>query len=342
MATQTEQNGKTLGDIARECGVSVMTVSRVLRNRGPVKDSTRSRILEAAERIGYLQGTRSGRPGTPQPASPAVEVVLGRFGRSTPVFYQELLTTIEQELARHHLDCIVRTCNGGYDQFLTLQEAMKRSPASGTMIVGDFLPEHLQAVLRAVPHALLVDHPGDVSLEMDYESISFDNTEAARIAIRHLFSSGRERILLLRGPASHYFSREIEIGYRETLRHCGRNCDEALIAEADFTAEGACTAINDVLARGVSFDAVFTNDEMASGVYRALHQHRIPIPGSVAVCGCDGLPLGRQLFPALTTVVLDYVQIGRMAVDYLLRMKDVPHTSCRTRLVPKLEKREST
>ena len=342
MKTEARLPRRTLDDIGRSCKVSAMTVSRALRNRGPIKDSTRKRILAAAERAGYFQGLKAGRPSAPPQSARAFEVVLGNLGRRIPSFYLELITAIEQHLAQTSHDCLIRTCNGEYDQFLTLCAALKRSSAAGTMLVGDFRAEHLKALLDTVPNALLVDNPGDPALESGYESIGFDNAEAARIAVRHLLSIGRKKILLIRGPASHYFARGTEEGYREALAHAGVPLRDDMIMEADFTADGAYAALAAALSRRLVFDAVYTNDEMAVGVYRALHKHRLVIPDNVAVCGCDGLPIGQQLFPALTTVFLDYKEMGRMSVDRLLQSKGRNAVPCRIKLVPRLEKRGST
>lgn len=118
--------------------------------------------------------------------------------------------------------------------------------------------------------------------------------------------------------------------------------DKKLIIHSDFTAESACSAINTALDTGLKFDAVFTNDEMASGVYRALLERKIMIPDDIAVCGCDGLPLGMHLFPRLTSVALNYEELGRMAVEYILNADRKLSQPYRVQLLPVLEIREST
>ena len=110
----------------------------------------------------------------------------------------------------------------------------------------------------------------------------------------------------------------------------------------DFTADDAYAAMVCALNANMQFDAVFTNDEMASGVYRALQERGLKIPQDVAVCGCDGLPIGTHLFPRLTTVVLDYEALGRMAIKYVLEAGGDHRVPCRVRLLPSLAVREST
>ena len=67
----------------------------------------------------------------------------------------------------------------------------------------------------------------------------------------------------------------------------------------------------------IPFDAVFTNDEMATGVYRVLNEMNLKIPEDVAVCGCDDLPVGKQLYPELTSISLDYGELARYALEHV-------------------------
>ena len=334
---------KTVSSIAAECGVSAMTVSRALRNDVKVKDDTRRQIITVAERLGYIRAPRMGRPAQPGPGQAVrFQLIAGTIGRSMAVFHSQLLTSIEQQLAKCGHECVIRTCNGNYQQFIQLLENLRCSNAEATILVGSFLPEQLTALLDAAPDAILLDNPGDPAVEISHNAFTFDNVEAARIAVRHLLDCGRGRILLLSGTPNHFFSRDIEQGYRDVMFARKLKIDENLILHADFSAESAHDVIADALASGVQFDAVFTNDEMASGVYRALFECGMKIPQNIAVCGCDGLPVGMHLFPRLTTVVLNYDELGRMAVEYMLNADRNRRTPHRVQLLPSLEMREST
>jgi len=237
---------------------------------------------------------------------------------------------------------MIRTCNGDYSQFLQLLENIRHSDADATMILGSLVPEQLRALLEAVPDAVLLDNPGDPSIETPYGSFAFDNVEAARIAVRHLLACGRRKILLVGGIRGHFFTNEIEQGYRETLACRKIGMEEKLIVHTDYTSDGAYTEVSAALKGGLSFDAVFTNDEMSSGVYRALLERGMTIPGDVAVCGCDGLPVGTHLFPRLTTVLLDYEELATMAIRHVLEKDKDSRTHYHVRIIPVLEVREST
>ena len=336
-------NGKTIAEVAHECGVSAMTVSRALRNNSLVKEDTRNRIIATAERLGYIRAPRMGRPTrSDNETKLKIQLVAGTMGRSMSIFHSRLLVSIEQNLSERGCECLIRTCNGEYSQFIQLLENVRNSDVYTTMIIGSFVPEQLKSLLEAIPEAILLDTPGDPSIEIPYASFAFDNIEAARIGVRHLLDCGRRKILLVGGNQGHFFTNEIEQGYRETLGYRKLKIDEKLVLHTDFTSDCACDVVSAALDTGMQFDAVFTNDEMASGVYRSLLGHGLKLPQDVSVCGCDGLPVGTHLFPKLTTVILNYEELASMAIKYILEERKENRIHYRIRLLPTLEVRESS
>ena len=337
-----ESSRITVADIARECGVSVMTVSRALRN-GNVQGETRKRILEAAERLGYHKRNKFGRPaGTTSAGRRYVEVIIGSAARKTFIFHAEILTAIEQELAGMEYDCVVRTCTNDYQQSIQLLKNLQNSDADATIVIGDFDVNQLISLFDLAPDALLLDNPGSPQLTIPYASFCFDNIEAARLATAHLIEHGRRRIILLRGPHGHFFADEIEQGYRMTLRQHNLTVDEALILECDYTIDGAEQVVATALKNGLQFDALFANDEMAIGAIKALNAAKRQIPSDVAICGCDDIPISAHLTPALTTVELDYRKLAQLAVAHIFSENRRIFTECKVRLCPKLKIRASS
>jgi LacI family transcriptional regulator len=334
---KANNKANSIAAIAELCGVSAMTVSRALRGSVQVKEETRRKILEAAERIGYIRRGRLGRPATSgnEPRG-VIEVIIG-YRKQMPMFFSELLAAIESGLCERDFDCMLRTCNGEYDSFNRLCGILGQSSVQGTMIVGEFNAEQFNAMFELRPGCLVVDNPGSSSMSSSYDSICFDDIEAARLAVKYLLDAGKRRIVMIKGRAEHYFSREMEQGYRDALALAGVDFDKKLVLIADFTADGACDALSEAIGHGLKFDAVFTNDEMACGVYRALSDAGLKSPDDVLVCGCDGLPVAKQLFPPLPTVVLDYREMGELAVEYLLDDMEKRKSPRRIRLVPFLD-----
>jgi DNA-binding LacI/PurR family transcriptional regulator len=340
MAKKEEKSIKT---IAKICGVSSMTVSRALRGSDAVKEATRLKIIETAEEIGYIRNPAMGRPVQEEAIKRStVDLVVGTTGKNLSVFSSQLVYSLEQQLIEENCDCILRTYTGEYKQFLNLLKNIRESNSEIIMFIGSFEVEHLKAMLDVCPGALLIDNPGDPSLETIYESFCFDNAEAARIAVRHLLDCGRQNILLVSGEKGHFFSKEIEQGYRDAVSAAGFSVNDDLVVNADFTADSAYAVLKSLFGNAVKFDAVFTNDEMASGVYRAIIENGMKIPQDISVVGCDGLPLGKHLIPKLTTIKLDYEELAKRAIRHLLYDRKLTQTACRLKLLPELEVNESS
>ncbi len=332
----------SIADIAAACGVSAMTVSRALRQNSQVRPQTRETILAKAQELGYMRASRLGRPETSRVASTRkAQLIVGSFGRDPVIFHARLLTSIEQHLAELGYECVIRSSDGNYPVFMRMLEAARHTLTDATLILGNFRPEELNALVLALPGAALVDNPGTDIADCTYSSFAFDNTEAARLGVGHLLERGRKRILLVGGLPEHFFTREVEAGYRATLARYKIPVEESLIRYTDFTADSAAEAVERFLADGGSCDAIFTNDEMATGVYRVLMARHLTIPGDIAVCGCDNLPIGEQLYPPLTTVFLNYDDLAAAAVRHVMA-SSAGYVAVRTRLLPRLQVRQST
>jgi LacI family transcriptional regulator len=334
----------TLAVIAAACKVTSMTVSLALRGDPKVSKETRSLVIETANKLGYRpQNSGRGRPRRPLDQQRlTVDLVWGISLAPVNLFYSQLLISIEQELARRGCDCVMRTCTEDYELFLHLCEILRASTAVATMIMGCFPFKQLQTLVDIVPRPMLVDHTGDSRIAKPYEYVAFDNVEAARLAIRHLVDLGHRKILLITGHKDHYFTRDVEVGYREIFRDWEIPLDPELIHYTDFSAVEAYAVVRRAIESGTAFDAIFTTEEMATGALRALYDKQKRIPDDVSVVGCEGLNSGRHTIPALTTVGLDYKQLGRVAVERVLAEDGTTNVPCRMRLIPSLVVREST
>lgn len=317
-----------------------MTVSRVMRQSPLVSGETRERVLAAAENLGYLKGSRLGRPaGFPEKPRTKVRLICGTPEHGPVIFQMRLLSAVERALTACSCECILYCGTGDYRTFLGLRAAALRSEAQATFIIGDFPEKQLTSLIAAFPGAVLIDNPGSPDSGASFNSFAFDNSAAAKIALAHLADRGYTEPLVITGPETHFFSREIETGCRIFAEENHRPVPE--IIRTDYTAANAEKVMLKYLRSGKRFDSVFTTDEIALGVYRAMLSSGLRIPEDAAICGCDNLPSGAVLYPSLTTISLDYEELARTAVEFVLqrRKTGIPK---RIRLQPVLVIREST
>ena len=329
----------TLSDIAAACGISSMTVSRALRQNMRINENTRAKILKTAQKLGYFRQTRQGRPRSMQEPQ-KIQLIVGFRRQSVPIFSFRLLIALERRLAKKGYVCLTRFSNGDYCEFTRTLDSMQNTESAAVVAIGDFPEKQLLALQCAMPGLLILDNPGIPDDDAAYSAIFFDNLAAAKLQVEHLLSHNRRRILLLTGPREHFFAKDIEDGYCKTLAEHGIEVDPELIIRCDFTPNDAAEQLAKVVASGLKFDAIATTDELAAAAYRVLLSNNLRIPQDVAVCGCDNLPAGQQLYPTLTTVSLDYDHLAELAANHLCR--DNSGLPIRKKIAPALLERQSS
>jgi LacI family transcriptional regulator len=160
----------------------------------------------------------------------------------------------------------------------------------------------------------------------DRAVVTMDHRAGAVQAMQHLLEQGRRTIGLVNGPLAWWVARERQAGWQETLQAAGLPADESLVVHGDWSAASGEQRMADLLARRPDVDAVLVgNDQMALGVLRKAHQMGRRIPHDLAVVGFDNTPESAHFWPALTTVDLRHVEIGRLAVEQLVKMIEAQH-----------------
>jgi phosphoserine phosphatase RsbU/P len=153
-------------------------------------------------------------------------------------------------------------------------------------------------------------------------SIVIDNARAAAQTAEHLMTvHGCQRFAYISGPQGHHESRERLRGVTIELARGGLSLDPALLRHGDFAVSGGRRAMLDLLASGVSFDALLTvNDHTALGAIEALREHGLACPEDVRIAGFDDAASARFGDVPLTTIRQPLRRIGALAVDAIARI----------------------
>ncbi len=176
---------------------------------------------------------------------------------------------------------------------------------------GDYLIDRL--VNSNIP-LVIVGRPFNSN---DVSYIDVDNINAAYTAVNHLIRLGYQRIATISGMADSTVTIDRKEGYLRALTDRGRNIDENLIVQGDFTESGGYYAMLQLL--HAHPDAVFAaSDTMAIGALRAVQEAGLRVPQDVALIGFDDLPIASQAEVKLTTIRQPIVQFGARAVDTLI------------------------
>jgi len=309
---KADMSQATIDDVAREAGVSIATVSRVLNGTARVDPAKEARVREAILALGFapraaaraLAGRKTRVIGLVVPEISGdffVPMLRGIEGAAGEAGYELLVQTGRPHDGDRALSCLVGQSADGLLLFTDSvdEEALRRISAA-----------RLPAVL------LYAEAPG-----LDIPSVTVENEAGAALAVSHLIDRhSRRRIACVRGPVGVHDAEARLAGYRSALATCGIAFDPGLVVPGDFRAEVAAASIRSLIARGVPFDAVFAGDDAsAMGVLAALTEAGIAPGRDVSVIGFDDLPFAANAIPPLATVRAPTEEVGAASVRLLVQ-----------------------
>ncbi len=336
----------TVRAIARMAGVSASTVSRVLRSQDGVSADARQRVLDAIARLGStpdevrLSSSLRLRARTRAASAPGEGRLLALIVPDVSTgFYAEVLRGVEAEAYERGYTLVLYTTAGrGHDA--VVQRALDAGQCQGLILMtprGHASGALRHPVDRSMPPVVVVDHRSEGS---PYPHIAVDNLKGAFEATNYLIGKGHRRIVFITGLLSIQSAVDRLRGYRLALEESGIGFDPALVLQGDFLTPSGYRLAKEWLAQRRPLpDAWFcSNDLMAFGVLRALHEAGISVPGDTAVMGFDDLPMAQASMPPLTTVAQPMAEMGALAVRMVVAMIEgggvtVPRVVLQTRLV---------
>lgn len=329
-----------LKDIARDLGISTVTVSKVLRGSPDISEKTRALVLKRMQELNYkpnmlARGLASGRTFT--------------VGLVVP----DLVHPFFAEFAK----ALAGTLRGA--QMALLLASAEESPELEQQEIRTLLGRNVDVLLIASCQARLKSfyELGDertpfllVDRNFPYLSAHFvgsDDYEIGRIATEHLIATGRKRIAHIGGRAMSPSVERLR-GYRETLhRHQMQSPDERIVTlerVEELGDEAGYEAMNELLKLPTRPDAVFCyNDLTAIGAMEAARAAGLEIPGDVAFVGAGNLRYAKYLRVPLTSIDQQPETLGRRAGELALEVMNKPDMPSATVLLPpKLVVRESS
>jgi len=340
MAKGPGSKGTTIADVAAASGLSTSAVSLALRGRGGVSEATRARIKEIAATLGYQQtAPRAKRSRAPRTIGLLIRTILDGTPREN-VFYGPMMAGIEENCRVHHLNLMLRVMAHEHFHPVELPPIVTDKSCDGLVVMGLHLSEDASEILRTGHPAVLVDA---YSASNAFDSVVIDNLRGAQTAVEHLISLGhREIAMLAADPLAFAGIVDRRRGYEKAIAEAG--LASHYIDVAVRPVEEVAVAAMSYLRAHPEVTAVFcANDLVATGLLQAASENGISVPGQLSVVGFDDIDLARHLSPPLTTMAVDTVGMGRMAVTLLANRLAFPNGSVTETLFrPTLVKRESS
>ncbi len=299
----------TMQQIAAAAGVSVTTVSHTLSGKRPVSTQTALRIRSLIDQFGYVPDAgarrlKSGRSGMIGLAVPDISHwYFGRIARGV----EEMANEYDYGLI------ICSTSNSDPRREKRYFNLLRTRSIEGLIYTAsrEIGPtDELMSISASASPIVLADEV--VSGLERVPSVTSLNSAGARELGRHVRELGHRRAVIVAGFEGLRSTIERVAGIRESF-------PDAVVVYGDFEVQSGYDRVDELLARGVEFTAVFAcNDYMAVGAMRRLHEAGLRVPDDVSVVGFDDIDIAGVITPGLTTVRQDMLEIGRRSARLLL------------------------
>jgi len=301
----------TIAQVAAEAGVSSMTVSNVINARPGASDSTRQRVLEVVERLGYTPpSTRNGKRGRTGVIGVLTLDLTGEYSFEIVRGIAEEIADDERELllnasldAIRERDRIAFFANGHVDGLLLIAPVLE--------------PDTVHAVRDGDLPVVVIDPR---RLDVELPRVTVDNYEGVRAGTQHLLDLGHRSIAYIRGEDDHESTERRYRGYADAMLLAGIQPDPALLASSSFNRHGGVQAGSHLLKTQRPTAIVAGADLIALGAMDAARSLGLSVPGDVSIVGFDDLPQAAHADPPLTTVRQPLHDMGRAATRALLSL----------------------
>jgi LacI family transcriptional regulator len=308
----------TIRDVAREAGVSVSTVSRVIMESNSVREDTRARVQKVIERLDFRPSAIA--RGLVSKKTKTLGVVVSDI--SNP-FYPQVIKGIEDVANESGYTIILTNTDDSLERHSRALDALQQQRVAG-LILGSVRrddPVVPEVIAEGVP-TVLVNRglPRSGTTE-----VVLDNRRGAELATKHLLELGRTRLVHFAGPPYAQNARERTNGFRSAARDAGLTGHDALIVEVGFHPVAASGAADEVIKEALSgsdrhADGILAVDDIVA--LRAMEIARfelgLRVPEDVAIVGFDDSHLVASRFVEITTVWHRPYEMGVEAARLLL------------------------
>lgn len=309
----------TIKDVAQKANVAISTVSLVINDKGKVSEETRQKILTAMRELNYRPSRAA--QGLAGRLNGNIGFILSEdhFTRSEP-FYTYIFLGSEFEARNHNVYVLLTVISQEFRGPKDAPRFLLDNIVDGVIVAGR-VPAALTAYLKQIKLPILyIDFLPDYS---PVQAILIDNTAGAKQAVKHLITTGREKIAFIAGDIQHPSIHARFEGYRHMLEshNFPFNADLIINHKPDTNFQYGYEAAAELVQRRVEFDAIFAaNDALALGALRYFAENKITVPEDVALVGFDDVAAAAQSNPSLTTIRVNKEEMGILGLKTLVEI----------------------
>jgi len=304
----------TIEDVARAAGVSAMTVSRVINGGKNVRESTRTAVLAAVEKLNYSPNSAA----RSLAAGEAMHVGL-LYSNPSAAYLSQFLVGALHSARRAGCHLVIEPCESENAE----EQAEVTRLFANSEVEGVILPPPLSesyailSELEAIGIPVVTVARG--AADQSSLNVRMNDEGAAAEITRHLLELGHRKIGFIKGHINHVASHDRHRGFLHALKEHGLDPGQAPVEQGYFTYRSGLVAAERLLGRSDGLTAIFaSNDDMAAAAVSVAHRRGLAVPGDISVVGYDDTSLATSVWPELTTIRQPISAMAEAAVELLL------------------------
>ncbi|MEY8461755.1 catabolite control protein A [Streptococcus merionis] len=302
----------TIYDVAREAGVSMATVSRVVNGNKNVKENTRKKVLEVIERLDYRPNAVA--RGLASKKTTTVGVVIPNIANA---YFSPLAQGIDDIAEMYKYNIIIANSDENDDKEVNVVNSLFAKQVDGIIFMGYHLTDKVRAEFSRSRKPIVL--AGTVDLEYQLPSVNIDYKQATADAVK-LLAKNNKKIAFVSGPLLDEINGKVRLkGYKEGLKSSKISFNEGLVFEAKYKYQEGYALAERVLKSGATA-AVVAEDEIAVGLLNGVEDAGIKVPEDFEIITSNDSTLTKFARPNLTSISQPIYDIGAIAMRMLTKI----------------------
>lgn len=298
--------------VAKQAGVSVATVSRVLNGQNTVSSKTRIKVEEAIKNLNY-EPSMLGR----NLRNSESRILLILIPSISNPFYLEIIKGIEQIALSQNYNILLCETDSNPEKENIYFDLVRKKMADGIISMD---PAVNIETLKELAEKYSIIQCSEYNLDSGIPYVTIDNEEASYRAVKHLIQIGHKKIALMNSDEKFLYARQREMGYQRALEeHEIPLNDDYIIYTKHLGFEHGQQAVKKILAIQDRPTAIFAvSDLLAIGALKEINASGLHVPKDIAVIGFDKIDFSNMTNPTLTTIAQPMYKMGTVAAEMLI------------------------
>lgn len=321
-----EKQTITIYDVAREAGVSMATVSRVVNGNPNVKPTTRKKVLDVIERLDYRPNAVA--RGLASKRTTTVGVIIPDV---TNLYFSSLARGIDDIATMYKYNIILANSDENAQKEVSVLNNLLAKQVDGVIYMGNRITDDLRAEFSRSKTPVVL--AGTVDPDEQVGSVNIDYKAATEDSVAHLLANGHTRVAFVTGKLSDPINTYRLDGYRQALQAAGVEYDDTLVIESDYSYREGETVYKQIDEAGATA-VVVTDDELAIGILNTALDNGVSVPGELELITANNSPITEMARPQISTIVQPLYDLGAVAMRLLTKLMNKEEIDEKTIVLP--------